>query len=108
MKRVHECKYDDSLKKSRTQLLREKVVVLEAKLRDLENESSYSPQGMSPISLSDCSVDSLDYCPDPSLSADMHNTLYVVRQQNGFLPLTVPKYPNFHQTSLAMLFLHKH
>ena len=77
MKRVHECKYDDSSKKSRTQLLREKVMVLEAKLRDLESESSYTPQGMSPLSLSDSSGDSLEHCPEPSLSAEMHNTLYV-------------------------------
>ncbi|KAF8811995.1 hypothetical protein BYT27DRAFT_7335959 [Phlegmacium glaucopus] len=42
MKRAHECQYDDSSKKSRTQTLREKVAVLEAKLRDLEDESSLS------------------------------------------------------------------
>ena len=78
MKRGNECKYDDSLKKSRTQLLREKVGVLEAKLRDLERDSSYTPQGMSPLSLSDSSGggESL-FEPIVSLSAEMHNSLYV-------------------------------
>ena len=42
MKRTHECQYDDTSKKSRTQILREKVAVLEAKLRDLEEESNLS------------------------------------------------------------------
>jgi hypothetical protein len=81
MKRVHECKYDDNFKKSRTQLLREKMAVLEAKLRELENGSSYTPQGTSPLSLSgssggDSSTDVIE--PMVSLSAEMHNTLYVV------------------------------
>lgn len=42
MKRAHECQYDDSSKKSRTQTLREKVALLEAKLRDMEDESNLS------------------------------------------------------------------
>jgi hypothetical protein len=80
MKRHHECQYDDSSKKSRTQLLREKMAVLEAKLRDLESESSYTTQVMSPLSLSDTSGTSSDISieePIVNLSAEMHNTLYV-------------------------------
>lgn len=36
MRRGHECTYDDSAKKSRTQMLREKLHTLEAKVRELE------------------------------------------------------------------------
>ncbi|PPQ73605.1 hypothetical protein CVT24_008063 [Panaeolus cyanescens] len=36
MRRGHECTYDDSSKKSRTQILREKLHTLEAKVRELE------------------------------------------------------------------------
>lgn len=104
MKRAHECQYDDTSKKSRTQILREKVIVLEAKLRDLENEPSLSnyltdasshstpavdislaynaQQGTSPLSLSDSSGgdSSSDHMSEPiiSLSSEMHNTLYVI------------------------------
>jgi hypothetical protein len=85
MKRGLECKYDDSCKKSRTQLLREKVGILEAKLRDLERESSYTPQGMSPLSISDssgCGESSLidDFV---SLSTEMHNSLYVLHKRKS-------------------------
>jgi hypothetical protein len=84
MKRVHECRYDDSSKKSRTQLLREKVGILEARLRDLENGSSYSgtpPQGLSPppLSLTDSSAPSESFIePIVALSPEMHNILYAV------------------------------
>lgn len=37
MKRVHECNYDDSSRKTHTQTLREKVLALEAKVRELES-----------------------------------------------------------------------
>jgi hypothetical protein len=83
MKRVHECRYDDSGKKSRTQLLREKMAVLEAKLRDLESESSYSPQVVS-LALSDSSAtsdSSFEIEPTVNLSAEMHNILYVVHKK---------------------------
>jgi hypothetical protein len=79
MKRIHECKYDDNCKKSRTQLLREKMAVLEAKLRDLESES-YSPHVVS-LALSDSSAtseSSFETEPIFNLSAEMHNILYVV------------------------------
>jgi hypothetical protein len=85
MNRMHECKYDDSLKRSRTAILQEKLGALEAKLRDLESESSsYTPQGTSPLSLSDSSGggDSL-FEPIISLSAEMHNTLYVVHNKRN-------------------------
>ncbi|KAF8898249.1 hypothetical protein CPB84DRAFT_1154916 [Gymnopilus junonius] len=36
MRRSHECTYDDSYRKSRTQTLREKMIALEAKVRELE------------------------------------------------------------------------
>ena len=81
MKRVSECEYDDSSKKSRTQVLREKTAALEAKLRDLEKGSPYSSHRMSPLSITDSSGgdSSIDYTePMVSLSAEMHNTLYVV------------------------------
>jgi hypothetical protein len=78
MKRGNECKYDDTSKKSRTQLLREKVGILEAKLRDLERESSYTPQAMSTQSLSDSSGGGeILIEPIVSLSAEMHDALYV-------------------------------
>ena len=81
MKRVHECRYDDSAKKSRTQLLREKLAVLEAKLRELESESAYSSQVVSPLSLTDSSATSSDNSfetePVINLSSEMHNALYV-------------------------------
>lgn len=98
MKRVHECKYDDSLKKSRTQLLREKLIVLEAKLRDLENGSSYSPQA-----LSDSSVDSLDHCPEPSLSAEMHNTLiqtFIRHHWQCCLYINTSRFDSFSSTTV--------
>lgn len=71
MNRIHECKYDDLSKKSRTQILREKVCVLEAKLRELENESSLSSVCILEDKMRDLESES-------SLSAEMHNTLYVV------------------------------
>ncbi|KDR81981.1 hypothetical protein GALMADRAFT_60015 [Galerina marginata CBS 339.88] len=37
MRRGHECTYDDSARKSRTQTLREKLFALEAKVRELEH-----------------------------------------------------------------------
>ena len=81
MKRVHECRYDDRFKKSRTQLLREKMAALEAKLRDLESDSAYSSQVVSPLALSDSSAttgsDSSFENEPVNLSAEMHNTLYV-------------------------------
>ena len=82
MKRIHECRYDDSLKKSRTQLLREKMAALEAKLRDLESES-YTSQVMSPPSLSDSSgtsESSIEAESMVNLSVEMHNALYVVHK----------------------------
>lgn len=39
MKRVHECNYDDSSRKTHTQTLREKVLALEAKVRELESSA---------------------------------------------------------------------
>lgn len=77
MNRMHECKYDENLKKSRTAILREKYIALEAKLRDLESESSiYTPQGTSPLSLSDSSGGGDNLIePIVTLSAEMHNTL---------------------------------
>ena len=39
MRRGHECNYDDSARKSRTQTLREKLFALEAKVRELEHGS---------------------------------------------------------------------
>ncbi|PPQ82389.1 hypothetical protein CVT25_008350 [Psilocybe cyanescens] len=42
MRRVHECTYDDSSRKSRTQTLREKVSALEAKVRELEHTNPSS------------------------------------------------------------------
>ena len=94
-------------------MLREKVGVLEAKLRELEN-GSYTSQGMSPsLSLSESSgghssIDPVE--PNVNLSAEMHNTLYVVHKKNHYNSVTEPasKYPNLYQTSSAMLFLHKH
>ena len=80
MKRVHECQYDDHSKKSRTQLLREKMAALEAKLRDLENESAYSSQVVTPLALSVSSAtseSSFENEPMINLSAEMHNALYV-------------------------------
>ena len=112
MNRSEECKYDDTLKKSRTQILREKVGVLEAKLRDLESESSCTPQGTSPLSLSDSSGGGDSFIePIVSLPAEMHNSLYVVDKRNNHsiqLKLTTQKHSEFYQTSSAMLFLHKH
>ena len=81
MKRMHECKYDDSLRKSRTQLLREKMAVLEAKLRDLETESSYSSQVVSLSDSSGTSDSSFEMEPMVNLTAEMHNTLYVVHKK---------------------------
>ncbi|KAF8955547.1 hypothetical protein BDZ97DRAFT_1673611 [Flammula alnicola] len=43
MRRTHECKYDDSGRKSRTQTLREKLSALEAKVRELESGPTHSP-----------------------------------------------------------------
>ena len=84
MNRVHECKYDDSSKKSRTQILREKVGVLEAKLRELESESSYTPQGTSPLSLTGSSVGGDSFIePIVNLSVEMHNALYVIHEGNN-------------------------
>lgn len=69
--RVHECQYDDSSKKSYTQILREKTSELEAKLRKLEGESSCTPQGT-------LFSDFPNYLePDTTLSDDIHNALYV-------------------------------
>jgi hypothetical protein len=55
---------------------------LEAKLRDLENESAYSSQVVSPLALSDSSAttgsdNSFETEPMVNLSAEMHNALYV-------------------------------
>lgn len=83
MKRPHECLYDDTSKKSRTQLLREKMAILEAKLRDLESDLLYTSQVMSPLPLSDSSGtsdSSIDAEPIVNLSAEMHNALYVVHK----------------------------
>ena len=84
MKRIHECRYDDTLKKSRTQILREKLAALEAKLRELEAEAYASQQVVSPPSLSESSGSgdsSFDTEAVVNLSAEMHNTLYVVREK---------------------------
>lgn len=82
MNRINECIYDEPFRKSRTRVLKEKFENLQARLRELEGESSYTPQGTSPLSLTDSSGggDSLVE-PIVSLSAEMHNTLYVVRPQ---------------------------
>jgi hypothetical protein len=83
MKRVSECRYDDPTKKSYTQLLREKMAVLEVKLRDLETESAYSSQVLSPVPLSDSSGTSdgsFESEPMVNLSAEMHNALYVLHK----------------------------
>ncbi|KAF8162785.1 hypothetical protein B0H34DRAFT_692945 [Crassisporium funariophilum] len=47
MRRGHECKFDDSCRKSRTQTLREKLFSLEAKVRQLEHGSSSSASSSS-------------------------------------------------------------
>ena len=86
------------------------MAVLEAKLRDLESESSYSPQVVS-LALSDSSATSDSSFEEPivNLSAEMHNTLYVVPKKYQYTPhLIAPKHSNFYQTSSAMLFLHRH
>ena len=85
MKRVHECRYDDNCRKSRTQLLREKLAALEAKLRELESESTYPSHVVSPLSLSDSSAtsdSSFEMEPMVNLSAEMHNALYVLHKKN--------------------------
>ncbi|CAA7260911.1 unnamed protein product [Cyclocybe aegerita] len=61
MKRAHECNYDDSARKSRTQTLREKLFALEAKVRELE----YQPGCSSIPSSSSSSVS--DSTPSPLL-----------------------------------------
>ncbi|KAF9559557.1 hypothetical protein CPC08DRAFT_807219 [Agrocybe pediades] len=43
MRRGHECSYDDSARKSRTQALREKLSALEAKVRELESGPGATP-----------------------------------------------------------------
>ncbi|KAJ3511259.1 hypothetical protein NLJ89_g4198 [Agrocybe chaxingu] len=63
MKRVHECNYDDSARKSRTQTLREKLFALEAKVRELE----YQPGCSSVPSSFSSSVS--DSTPSPLLEA---------------------------------------
>ncbi|PPQ70413.1 hypothetical protein CVT26_013830 [Gymnopilus dilepis] len=47
MRRSHECAYDDSYRKSRTQTLREKMVALEAKVRELESQPGPSNPSIS-------------------------------------------------------------
>ena len=75
--------YDDTLKKSRTAILREKLARLEAKLRELESEISYTPQRSSPLSISDSSGAGESLVePTVNLSAEMHDTLYVVHKWN--------------------------
>ena len=86
MKRIHECKYDDSSRKSRTQLLREKMALLEAKLRELEGESPFSSQVVSPLPLSDSSAttgseSSFETERMVNLSPEMHNALYVLHKK---------------------------
>lgn len=51
MKRPDECQYDDSKRKSRTQMLREKLSALEERVRELESESGSSNYEGSPSSL---------------------------------------------------------
>ena len=88
MKRVHECKYDDSSRRSRTSQLREKLALLEAKLRDLERDSACSSQVVSPLALSvssattgsERSFDS-EIEPTVNLSAEMHSALYVLHKK---------------------------
>ena len=71
MDRVHECRYD--VRKSRTQMLREKLSSLEAKLRELEGAT---PQEMSPLIFSDSSGGGENYI----VSHAMHHRLYVVHK----------------------------
>ena len=56
MKRPDECQYDDSKRKSRTQMLREKLSALEERVRELESESGSSNHGGSPSSLNSLQV----------------------------------------------------
>lgn len=66
MRRIHECHFDDSSRKSRTQTLREKVFALEAKLRELEHGGSQSSaQSDSSPSSSSGSVVSYNDCDRP-------------------------------------------
>ena len=47
MKREYECKYDDNTKKSRTQLLREKLMTLQETVRALEYNNTFNHDGPS-------------------------------------------------------------
>ncbi|TFK34879.1 hypothetical protein BDQ12DRAFT_761049 [Crucibulum laeve] len=84
MRRADECYYDDSKKKSRTQMLREKLAMLEDKVRELESDASGSnPPGSfnsSPIpslphSLSPESEDLTSLLSQPSQPLDISSWL---------------------------------
>ncbi|KAF9533660.1 hypothetical protein CPB83DRAFT_845658 [Crepidotus variabilis] len=64
MRRAHDCQYDDSARKSRTQTLREKLMALEAKLRELEYQPGSSKHPTA-IHLHDHSSSSSSQSPTP-------------------------------------------